>query len=119
MKWISLVVGIALGAVGAVGAQGGTKKAYLVVQSNVTNPEQYANYSKLSPDIIAKHGGRFLARGGRSATLEGPAAPARIVVVEFPSYEAAEAFYRSPAYTAARQVRAGAATMQFVVVEGS
>jgi uncharacterized protein (DUF1330 family) len=101
-----------------VWAQTTPKKGYIVVQSTVTNPEQYANYAKLSPDIIAKYGGRFLARGGKSATLEGPTAPQRIVVIEFPNYDAAQAFYHSPEYTAARKVRAGAATMQFVVVEG-
>lgn len=94
------------------------KKAYILVQSEVTQPEQYAKYAALTPDIVAKYGGRFLARGGRSTTLEGPKAPARVVVIEFPSYEAAERFYHSPEYTAARAVRAGAAAMQFVLVEG-
>lgn len=121
MTWKHLIAGAVLGGVVAAGAWAQTaapKKAYILVQSNVTNPEQYANYAKLSPDIIAKYGGRFLARGGKSATLEGPAAPTRIVVIEFPNYDAATAFYNSPEYTAARKVRAGAATMQFVVVEG-
>ncbi len=120
MAWKHLAAGVVLGAalVATAWAQTSTRKAYIVVQSDVTNPEQYANYTKVSPDIIAKHGGRFLARGGKSATLEGTTAPARIVVIEFPSYDAAQAMYRSPEYTAARKLRAGAATMQFVVVEG-
>lgn len=125
MGWRRVVVGVGIGAaLGGVAAvagraqEGAGRKAYILVQSSVTNAGQYAEYAKLSPGIIAKYGGRFLARGGRSATLEGPSAPARIVVIEFPSYDAAEAFYRSPEYTAARRVREGAATMQFVVVEG-
>ena len=119
--WKGLAIGIAIGAAAVGGARAQTtpvKKAYIVVQSDVTNPEQYAAYAKLTPSIIEKHGGRFLARGGRNATLEGAKAPARVVVLEFPSYEAAQGFYNGPDYTAARKVRAGAATMQIVVVEG-
>ncbi len=113
---VVVVVGLAAAAV-VRGAQS-APKAYLLVQVEVTNPQQYGEYAKLSPAIIEKFGGRFLARGGRSATLEGPRAPGRVVVIEFPSYERAQAFYESPEYTAARKVRAGAANAQFVIVEG-
>src|SRR5262245_36246383 len=82
-------------------------KAYLLVQVDVTNPQQYGEYAKLSPAIIEKFGGRFLARGGRSITLEGPTAPSRVVVIEFPSFERGQAFYNSPEYVAARNVQAG------------
>ena len=93
-------------------------KAYIVVQADVTNPQQYAEYAKLTPDIIAKFGGRFLARAGTTVTLEGPPAKGRVVVIEFPSLQKAEEFYRSPEYTAAKKLRAGAATAQFIAVEG-
>lgn len=102
----------------AVRAQETTKKAYVLVQVDVTNPQQYAEYAKLSPGIIEKFGGRFLARAGRVATLEGPPASGRVVVVEFPSFERAQQFYNSPEYVAARKLRAGAGTAQFIVVEG-
>jgi len=101
----------------AIGAQA-PKKAYVLVQVDVTNAQQYGEYAKLSPGIIEKFGGRFVARGGRSMTLEGPPAPSRVVIVEFPSYERAQEFYNSAEYQAARKVRAGAATAQFVLVEG-
>ena len=94
------------------------KKAYVLVQVEVTNPEQYAEYMTLSPGIIEKFGGKFIARGGRSATLEGTPARGRVVVVEFPSFERAQEFYKSADYEAARKARAGAATAQFVLVEG-
>ena len=94
------------------------KKAYMLVQVDVTNPQQYGEYTKLSPGIIEKFGGRFLARGGRTATLEGSPAQGRVVVVEFPSFERAHEFYNSQEYQAAKKVRTGAATAQFVLVEG-
>lgn len=94
------------------------KKAYVLVQVDVTNAPQYGEYTKLSPGIIEKFGGRFLARGGRTTTLEGTPASGRVVIVEFPSFERAQEFYNSQEYQAAKQVRAGAATAQFVLVEG-
>ena len=101
----------------AIGAQT-PKKAYILVQVDVTNPQQYAEYAKLSPGIIEKFGGRFVARGGRNETLEGTKAPTRVVIVEFPSYERAQQFYNSAEYQAAKKLRAGAASAQFVLVEG-
>ena len=116
-----LALGMVIGAAIVSGVWAQTtpaKKAYLLVQSDVTNAEQYAAYAKLTPAIVEKFGGKFIARGGRNVTLEGTKAPARVVVIEFPNFEAAQAFYTSPEYVAARKVRAGAATMQMVAVEG-
>jgi uncharacterized protein (DUF1330 family) len=110
------ILAVALGT--AFAPQSAPKKAYMLVQVDVTNPQQYAEYAKLTPAIVEQFGGRFLARAGRNVTLEGRAAPARVVVIEFPSFERAQEFYNSPAYQAARKVRAGAATAQFVAVEG-
>lgn len=93
-------------------------RAYLIAQVDVTDAAQYAEYAKLTPDIVSKYGGRFVARAGRTATLEGPPARARVVIIEFPSFDAAEQFYASPEYTAARKLREGAAAAQFVAVEG-
>jgi uncharacterized protein (DUF1330 family) len=101
----------------AVGAQA-PKKAYVLVQVDVTNAQQYGEYTKLSPGIIEKFGGHFIARGGRSETLEGTPGKGRVVLIEFPSYERAKEFYNSAEYQAARKVRAGAATAQFILVEG-
>lgn len=110
-----VVIAFALGT--AWGAQETPKKAYMLVQVEVSNPQQYGEYTKLSPGIIAKFGGRFLARGGRTATLEGAPARGRVVVVEFPSFERAQEFYNSAEYQAAKKVRTGAANAQFVLVE--
>jgi uncharacterized protein (DUF1330 family) len=93
-------------------------RAYLVVQADVTNAERYAEYAKLSPGIVSKYGGRFLARAGRTVTLEGPPARNRVVVIEFPSFDKAQEFYNSTEYVAARKARDGAATAQFIAVEG-
>jgi len=117
MMCAAAMVVAGLGAGSAWALQTAPKKAYLLVQVEVANPQQYAEYTKVSPGIIEKFGGHFLARGGRTATLEGPPASSRVVVIEFPSYERAQQFYNSPEYEAARKLRAGAANAQFVLVE--
>lgn len=125
MSWSRIVTIAAIGVVAivtinvlsVVRQEPAAKRAYLLVQADVTNAERYAEYGKLSPGILAKYGGRYLARGGRTVTLEGPPARGRVVVAEFPSMEAAEAFYRSPEYTEARKLREGAGDAQFVLVE--
>jgi uncharacterized protein (DUF1330 family) len=92
--------------------------AYIVVDCEVTDPARYEDYKKLAPEAIAKHGGRYLARGGQTAMLEGEWRPNRVVILEFPSLDAARKFYTSVEYTAARRARAGAAKMDIIAVEG-
>ena len=92
--------------------------AYAVVRVTVTDPEKYQNYMALTPGAIAAHGGRFLTRGGALEVLEGEAEDRRMVLVEFPSMDAARTFYNSPEYAEAKAARAGAAEMQFIILEG-
>lgn len=92
--------------------------AYILARIDVADPEKYKGYTEATPGIIEKFGGRFIVRGGEKVTLEGPEETHRIVLLEFPSLEQAQAFYNSPEYQAAKKLRAGAATGQFVVVEG-
>ncbi len=92
--------------------------AYLIAKINVTNMEQYKEYTKVTPAAIEKYGGKFIVRGGEVTTLEGPQETDRVVVLEFPSAEQAAAFYHSDDYQAAKKLRAGAATGSFIVVNG-
>ncbi len=115
----ALAVVFVVAAIAAAAAfQPAGKKGYIIAQVDVTNAPQYAEYTKLTPALIEQAGGRFIARGGRTATLEGPAARSRVVIIEFPSFERAQEFYNSPGYVAARKLREGAARAQFVLVEG-
>jgi len=93
--------------------------SYIIVDISVSNAEAYDQYKALAPAAVAGAGGEFVARGGRLRVLEGDWQPTRIVVLRFPSYEHACAFYDSALYTEARARRTGA-TQRFnmVVVEG-
>ena len=92
--------------------------AYLIAKVKVTDPEQYKEYTKLTPAAIAKYGGRFLVRGGESVTLEGPQEERRIVVIEFDTMEKAKQFWYSAEYEEAKAKRKNAAEGSFVLVEG-
>jgi len=113
-----VIIAAAFAAGMAVASAQAARKAYILVQVDVTNAQQYQEYAKLTPGIVSSFGGRFLARAGRTLTLEGPPARPRVALLEFPSFEKAQEFYQSPAYAAARKLREGAAQAQFVLVEG-
>ena len=92
--------------------------AYVIVETIVTDAEQYERYREAAPPSIFAFGGRYLARGGELAVLEGDWDPARIVVLEFPDLETAKAWYTSEEYAEARKLREGAAKLHVVVVAG-
>jgi uncharacterized protein (DUF1330 family) len=92
--------------------------AYILANVKVTNPEQYEDYRRLSTLAMKAHGAEVLVRGGKTTVLEGDWAPERVVLLKFPTPEAAQAFYDSPEYGAARQAREGIAVMRMVLIEG-
>ncbi len=92
--------------------------AYIIANVTVTNPEQYAEYRKLSTIAVQAYGAEFCVRGGAVEVLEGDWTPDRVVVLKFPSVEKAKAYYHSVEYTAAIKARQGASVMRMVVVEG-
>ena len=93
--------------------------AYLVVESQISDPETFKQYMAAAPAVAKAFGGEYLVRGGRMAVLEGDWTPPRLTVLRYPSFEAAQAMYDSPGYVAARALRHGAtACFNMVLVEG-
>jgi uncharacterized protein (DUF1330 family) len=92
-------------------------KAYWIAHLDVHDPETYKRYIETATPAYARHGAKFLARGGRTDTPEGPAR-ARNVIIEFASMEDAIACYHSPEYIMARAFRQKASTGEFILVEG-
>jgi uncharacterized protein (DUF1330 family) len=92
--------------------------AYVIIETDIHDPEQYERYKAASPEAVAAGGGRFLARGGELAVLEGDWEPSRIVVLEFPDLETARRWYDSPRYQEAKRLREAAAHLRMVAVEG-
>ena len=92
--------------------------AYFIVEVHVTNPEPYAAYRDLATASVARHGGRFLVRGGAITPLEADWQPERFVVIEFPSVDAAKAFYFSDDYQEALKVRLANSIGKSFIVDG-
>jgi uncharacterized protein (DUF1330 family) len=91
---------------------------YLVCTVRVDDPETYKKYTAKTPAIIAKHGGRFLVRGGPVETIEGKPFNDRLVVLEFPSADAVRTFYASPEYREVMKFRTAASEATFLLAEG-
>jgi uncharacterized protein (DUF1330 family) len=92
--------------------------AYLISYITVTDPVRIKDYQAGTPAVVAKFGGKFLVRGGEKTTLEGPEEGRRVVLIEFPSREKAQAFWDSREYQDLKRLREGAATFQMIIVDG-
>src|SRR5438067_111926 len=92
--------------------------AYIIARVEVTDWNQYRQYTSATPAAIARYGGRFIVRGGQITTLEGEPETRRLVIIEFPTAERAREFYHSPEYTEVKKLRAGAAIGQFLCIDG-
>lgn len=92
-------------------------KGYWIGHSDVRNSDSYKRYMIADQAPIGLFGGIYLIRGGASKVTEGTAR-SRTVVLEFPSFDAALACYRSDDYQAAKKLRDGNAEVDLVIVEG-
>ena len=92
-------------------------KGYWLAQVEVTDPERYKDYVAANQIAFCKYGARYVVRAGRHEAVEGACRP-RLVVIEFPDYQAALACYRSPEYQHAITLRQGHAVADIAVVEG-
>ncbi|MGH3008249.1 MAG: DUF1330 domain-containing protein [Gaiellaceae bacterium] len=92
--------------------------AYVVIETDVNDPEQYERYKAASPGAVDSGGGRFVVRGGELAVLEGDWDPSRLVILEFPDLDTVKRWYDSPEYVEARKLREGAANLRMVAVQG-
>ena len=93
--------------------------AYFIVEVEVTDPAAYEDYKPMAGAAVAKHGGRFLVRGGKAELVEGTNPPKRVVVLEFDSLAAAKRWYNSPEYKSALALRLRASNSRAILVEGA
>lgn len=92
--------------------------AYLVAQLTVADPKSFEAYRDVVPEVIARHGGRYLVRGGAIEAMEGILPHQRLVIIAFPDMAAARSFYQSPDYQEILPLRLDAAEGAVVLVEG-
>ena len=92
--------------------------AFVIVDIEVTDPVGYEDYKRLAAPTVGLYGGKYIARGGHTETLEGGWAPNRLVILQFESVERAKAWLNSDEYSEARALRHKYAKSEMIVVEG-
>ena len=92
--------------------------AYAIVDLEVFDIEQYLDYQRAVRPLMEAVGARYLARGGEHRVFAGECQPNRLILVEFPSLETMEAFYRSEAYQSLENQRLACSRARILGVEG-
>lgn len=93
-------------------------KAYAIVQETVKDQAMFDTYRSGVVATLEPFGGKFVVRGGRLTIVEGEWPHPRVVVIEFPSRQAAEDWYKSPAYQKLLPLRLNSCAGNFVIVDG-
>jgi uncharacterized protein (DUF1330 family) len=94
-------------------------KAYVIALETIHDQAMFAEYAKGVPATLAPFEGQFVARGGKFTSLEGQWEHARTVIIEFPSREAAEGWYRSAAYQEIIGLRHDSSRGNLVILDGA
>ena len=92
--------------------------AYIIVDVKILDPEKYKEYARQAPPTISAHGGRYLARAGKTEVLEGDVVPHRVVFLEFPDYERAREWWNSEMYRLPKPLRQSASEASMILVDG-
>lgn len=93
--------------------------AYIIVNVTINDPSRYEEYKQLAAPTVEAYGGRYIVRGGATATLEGEWQPGRVVVLEFPDSDRAKEWWGSAEYAPAKEIRQAIATTDMIVVDGA
>jgi len=92
--------------------------AYLVVDIDVHDPEQYQGYVDQAHEYVARHGGVYRVRGGNAVSIEGDWLPTRLVLLEFPTKEQATAFIEDADYQEVADIRRASSITEMILVDG-
>ena len=94
-------------------------KAYVIAAETVNDQAMFDVYRKEVPGTLLPFGGNFIARGGHLTALEGAWPHPRLVIIEFPSRAAAEAWYGSDDYKKIISLRHTSSVGNLVMVDGA
>ncbi len=91
---------------------------YLIVEIRINDLATYSRYVDRVSDIVQRHGGRYLVRGGKVAPLSGDWEPERIILVEFDTTEQVEKCFGSTEYLELAPLREQSTTTRAIIVDG-
>jgi uncharacterized protein (DUF1330 family) len=92
--------------------------AYVIFDVEIINPTRYQEFMVGAKAALEKAGAKYLARGGTHKVYEGDWEPRRIILLEFPSVAAFEAFYNGPTYQGLKSIRDECSSARLVSVVG-
>ncbi|MDH5229950.1 MAG: DUF1330 domain-containing protein [Gammaproteobacteria bacterium] len=92
-------------------------KGYWILRIDVSDSDQFNQYSQAAAIALKKYDAKFIIRAGKSECVEGETR-LRNTVIEFPSYQLALDCWKSPEYQAAIDIRKHASIADVVVIEG-
>jgi uncharacterized protein (DUF1330 family) len=91
---------------------------YLIANLEVSDPAKFEEYRQKVVPVIEKFGGRYLVRGGELRRLEGNLPLSRLVILEFPTLDAAQKFYDSAEYAPILKIRLDSTRSDLVLAQG-
>lgn len=91
---------------------------YLIVNSDTKDAEALKDYRQKVPELVKKHGGEYLVRGGNFEVLEGDWQPTRLILFRFPDRDSVHALLNDPEYVPLKEIRHRVADTQMVMVDG-
>jgi len=91
---------------------------YLIANLDVKDAATFTQYSEQVGPVLKRYGARFLVRGGAIEALEGDLPLKRLVVLEFPTLDAARRFYNSADYAPVKKLRHASAKSDLIIVDG-
>jgi uncharacterized protein (DUF1330 family) len=91
---------------------------YLIVDITVHDPERYNQYVERAMPLVEKHGGRYLAQGGRIKAVAGDWRPERVVLIEFDQMDQVRACFSSAEYREIAPLRENSTSSRVIIVEG-
>ena len=94
------------------------KKGYAIVLLDVKEPDLYLEYARQATEIESRYGGRALVAADVAEIVDGSWPSERVVVLEFPSLDAARRWYRDPDYQQLVPLRHAATVSHVALVEG-
>lgn len=92
--------------------------AYVIFDVEIFDMQRYQEFMQGVKPALEAAGAKYLARAGAHKVYEGDWEPRRIVILEFPSVGAWEAFYTGPVYQGLKAVRDACSSARLVSVQG-
>ena len=117
---LATIAGAALGAAAVEGLHAQAKPpVYQVVEIDVLNQDAYLkDYAPKAQAVIKAAGGKFLAAGGKTTTIEGEPPKGRIVIQQWDSVDQIAAYRASAAFKDLLPLREKLAKFRSFTVEG-